>query len=458
MLIKQNIFFKFILVNSLIIGSFSYSQNLSFSEALNLMNENNSLIKAAEKTEEVHKFELKATQGLRFPKVEANATGLYLDQEYGVDLNGARNMAAGLLQIPDPSILGNWNVGVLKRGIFGVSIMATAPIFTGGKINAAINASKIKSSIGEKETQSVKNKLITELAQRYFQVKLADEAVIVRKQVLEGMNKHLYDATKLEKEGIIAPVEKLNADIAVSEATRQYLAAQKDAALSRTALAGTLEKDNVSENLSSNFFNSQLLKPLEYYQENAVNNYPELQKLKLQADLADQGIKAKESSYYPTIGAFGGAFVAHNNPIEIGEQNMKPWAVGVSISYTLFEGFKNKNEIKAAKATRESIDFYQTKNQKDIKILIEKIYFDIQKQEEQIQNLTTQQTRAEELLRVRTKAFSEGLSTSTDVSDAELNLSSIKLQKLQANYIYVTDLASLLEYSGLSQEFSQYTN
>ena len=90
--------------------------------------------------------------------------------------------------------------------------------------------------------------------------------------------------------------------------------------------------------------------------------------------------------------------------------------------------------------------------------MIEKIFQDLQKQEEQIQNLEVQIVQAEELVRVRARGFSEGVQTSTDVVDAEVNLSGIKLQKLQASYDYVVDLASLLEYSGLSQDFIKYTN
>jgi len=69
-----------------------------------------------------------------------------------------------------------------------------------------------------------------------------------------------------------------------------------------------------------------------------------------------------------------------------------------------------------------------------------------------------QEKLAEELLRSRNKAFAEGLATSTDVVDAENNLSIVKLLTLNAKYIYIVSVAGLLEFTGQSSDFLKYTN
>ncbi|WP_240180822.1 TolC family protein [Myroides odoratimimus] len=432
-------------------------ESLSFTDAYNKMYQDNSLIKAVEKQEEVHHYKWQATKGLRYPSVRAFGGGLYLSKSLGVDLNGLKNGIGDFIHLPNPDVLGNWSKSFNKKDMVFGGFMATWPLYTGGKINAAIKAHEIESKIGEKDLEKTKNKLITELAQRYYSVKLAEEAVAVRRTVLEGMNKHLHDATKLEEHGMIAAVEKMSADVAVSEANRQLDGALKDAKLARLALANTLEVDEVTATLDSDFFLIPQLENVDFFQGAAVENYPELQKLVLQKELADQGVKVKQSANYPTVFGFGQTILAHNNPILIGEKDSKPWVVGIGVSYTLFEGFKNKNEIKAAKATRESVELFETKAKSDVKMLVAKLYQDIQKQEDQIKNLNVQEKLAEEYLRVRTKAFSEGFATSTEVVDAEMNLSGVRLMKLQANYNYAIGVASLFEVAGLSHDFLQYT-
>ena len=435
-----------------------YAQgSLSFTDAYNKMYQDNSLIKAVEKQEEVHHYKWQATKGLRYPSVRAFGGGLYLSKSLGVDLNGLKNGIGDFIHLPNPDVLGNWSKSFNKKDMVFGGFMATWPLYTGGKINAAIKAHEIESKIGEKDLEKTKNKLITELAQRYYSVKLAEEAVAVRRTVLEGMNKHLHDATKLEEHGMIAAVEKMSADVAVSEANRQLDGALKDAKLARLALANTLEVDEVTATLDSDFFSIPQLENVDFFQGSAVENYPELQKLVLQKELADQGVKVKQSANYPTVFGFGQTILTHNNPILIGEKDSKPWVVGIGVSYTLFEGFKNKNEIKAAKATRESVELFETKAKSDVKMLVAKLYQDIQKQEDQIKSLNVQEKLAEEYLRVRSKAFSEGFATSTEVVDAEMNLSGVRLMKLQANYNYAIGVASLFEVAGLSHDFLQYT-
>ncbi|MBB1150853.1 MULTISPECIES: TolC family protein [unclassified Myroides] len=441
------------------ISNASYGQSLSFSEALRVMNEENSLIKAMEKQEEVHQYEWKAMKGLRSPTVKAFGMGLYMDRSLGLDFNGLRNQVGDFVHLPNAEVLGNWSVDFNKRDMAFGGFMATWPIFTGGKINAAVQAGKLKSEIGEKELEQTKDKLLSELVVRYYTVKLAERALIVRQDVLAGMKKHQDDALKLEEQGMIAPVQRMAADVAVSDASRELDAAKKDATLARLALANTMEVEEVTSDLSSDFFVLPQMEALDYYQHAAAENYPALQKLSLQKELATQGVKAKQAANYPTVVAFGQTVLAHNNPIsglDVLYDNNKPWTVGIGVTYTLFEGLRNRNEIKAAKATRESVALFEEKAKSDIKMLVAKLYQDIQKQQEQLDNLTTQEAMATEYLRVRNKAFIEGFATSTEVVDAELNLSAVKLKKLQAHFYYVSNVASLFEYTGLSNEFVQF--
>nr|WP_297307291.1 TolC family protein [uncultured Flavobacterium sp.] len=454
-------YLKFGFCLALFLSQQTQAQDLSFTDAYNKMYLDNNTLKAVNKHKETQEYVNKAVKGLRYPSLNAYGIGVVFDKKLDLSFNDARNTLAGFLQLPDPGALGDWKVQVGKKEMAFAGLNATWPIFTGGKINTAVKATEIETEIAEKTIESTENHLISELVTRYFQVKLADEAYLVRQQVLDAMKHHLFNATKLEENGIIAPAERLVANVAVSEANREFLAAEKNIQLARTALANTLDKDEISESLSTPFVKNVPLNTLEHYKEAAVKNYPELQKIILQKELADQGIKAKKANYYPDIAIFGQTVLLHNDPIAFGileSAKQKPWVVGVGVTYNIFGGFKNKNELKVAISTRESIDFLEAKAQKDVKTLVENLYFEIQKSEEELQNLKVQEEFATELLRVRTRAFAEGLATSTDVIDAETNLSVVKLLILNTEYLYSVSLANLFEFSGQSKEFLKYTN
>lgn len=439
----------------------SFAQTLSFRDAYNKMYQDNNTLKAINKQSETQLYISKSLKGLRFPSVNAYAAGMIFDRKQELSLNDYRDNLAGVLNIPNPGTLGNWFIPVGKKEMALGGFNALWPVFTGGKISSAVKAGQIEAEIGKKDIESTENRLISELVQRYFQVKLADDAFQVHTQVLQGMKQHLYNATKLEENGIIAPSEKLVAEVAVSEANREVLAAEKNTKIARAALANTLESDKITENLTSPFFNNITLYSLESYQEAAKSTSPAMQKVLLQKQLADQAVKAKQSEFYPDVALFGQTVLVHNNPIAFGileSAKERPWVVGVGITYNIFNGLQSRNSYKAAVSARKGIDFIEAKAQKDVTTFIENLYYEVQKSQDEIENLQVQQKLAEELVRSRTKAFAEGLTTSTDVVDAQNGLSVVKLLILNAKYLYITSLASLLEFSGQSKDFLKYTN
>jgi outer membrane protein TolC len=77
---------------------------------------------------------------------------------------------------------------------------------------------------------------------------------------------------------------------------------------------------------------------------------------------------------------------------------------------------------------------------------------------EQLEDLVSAYEFADEYYRIRTKAYNEGMSTTTEVADASLALAKVKMEKLQASYNYDVALSKLLFYSGLLSEFVDYQN
>ena len=132
------------------------------------------------------------------------------------------------------------------------------------------------------------------------------------------------------------------------------------------------------------------------------------------------------------------------------------WVVGVGLQWNIFNGFSDKNKIAQAKAQQESVEQLTAQAEKDIQTLVKKYYTEIEKQREQLQSLQESLEFARELVRVRNQAFSEGLSSSTDVADASLYLASIEIKGYQALFEMDKVLALLLETCGLSAEYTNY--
>lgn len=430
-------------------------QSLSLEEAMGLMQSQNSKMKALQLQEEAEHYKHNQHLALRLPVIGLSAMATHINDELVLDLTKERNMAAGLLQLPNPAMLGDWRKVLQKKNMLSVDVHMMYPIFTGGKINAALKASELKSQIKHSEIAKVQNVMYSTLVEHYFKSRLAEAAVAVRTEAMELSKTHFQDAEKLEANGMIAQVEKMQAAAALADAKRLLLAAEQDEDLAKTALCGLLRAEQCEFSLSTDLFISAHLKPLSYYEEEAMRHQPDMEVLQLKADLAKQGVKASKSGYLPTVSLVGAKHVyTENVPL----QDDLDWFLGVGVQYTLFNGFKQHNKLKEAKVVQESIVLFQEQAQKDIATLVKSYYQEMEKQKQLAEVLQQDLSFAQELMRVRQKAFAEGFAKSTDVVEASLYVASIKLKYLQALCNYDIALARLLEASGQSADFVQYVH
>lgn len=429
-----------------------FSQTLSYKEARLLMEMNNKKLQGLVEREKANEYEQKKTIGLRFPSLKLKGNYTYINDPVAISLNSQRNMIGKLLKMPKPEMLGNWEMVLQEQKFGSVFVEMQYPLFTGGKINVARKASKLKQAIKNKEITKEQNGLLTQLAVRYYQLQLAEKTVEIRKQVLKTSLQHLSNAEKLEKNGMIAGVERLQVATGVASAECELLVSQKNAALARTALAGVLGVEEMEDTPNSPLFISKKLKGIGYYQSKAVEYFPDIAKLFLQQQLAIQNVKAKKAAYIPDI-----AIVGKKNIVSQNLSVLEPdWFVGIGFSFNLFDGTKRRNELREAKSISNSIMFFKEQAIQDIRLLVKKHYLELEKQVATVESIEKDMQFAEELLRVREKSFAEGIGEATDVIDATLNLSIVQLKKQKALYEYDITLASLLEVCGESINFNYY--
>ncbi len=100
--------------------------------------------------------------------------------------------------------------------------------------------------------------------------------------------------------------------------------------------------------------------------------------------------------------------------------------------------------------------YLKAQAKQDLSVLVEKTYLEAEQALEEVTGLNSSLNLAQENLRLRQKAFSQGLSTSVDVVDAELYLASIRTQQSLASFNYLISLNKLLALSSEMSSFSTY--
>ena len=174
--------------------------------------------------------------------------------------------------------------------------------------------------------------------------------------------------------------------------------------------------------------------------------------LAVMRQLAKEGVRAQRADFLPQVAAIGGGSFYNYQVAGL----VPRWAVGVGVNIKIFDGLNREYKYSAAKQTVRRVGALQNKAGKDISVLVEKLYNQMMNYRNQMTSIDASLAFAEEYLRMKNAAFLEGMSSSTDLIDAELNLAGVRTERLQAAYNFDLLLAQLLEAAGISDEFSAY--
>lgn len=122
----------------------------------------------------------------------------------------------------------------------------------------------------------------------------------------------------------------------------------------------------------------------------------------------------------------------------------------------LVDNSGRSGKVKAAHSAFTQVNYLYAQAEQDLSVLVEKTYREAMQALEEYNGLSSSLQLASENVRLREKAFSQGLSTSLDVVDAELYQASVRTQRSAAAFQYVISLSRLLAVSGEISSFYQY--
>lgn len=442
---------------------------LTLDEALSLTLTDNPAMKAAAFEEQAATQERRAAIGLRMPRINVTGAYTYMSKDIGFDLNelkphvqdfAGKVIGSGLVPVElipklqgliAPIMGADWFLTLQDRSLGFVGGEVTLPLWMGGKINAANRAAKLNEHTAVQQGNQTSNALVSELVERYFGLALAQQVVVVRQKVVDGVRRHLADAEALEKNGMIAQSERLYVAFKMAEAERELANAQLQVETILSALCNTLGREQSWQPVTAMFILDGI-EPADYFKELASERNPLLAQVSLKHQLAQENVRAHRAEFLPQVVAMGGGSFYNYQVSGV----VPRWAVGVGVNIKIFDGLSREYKYSAAKQTVRRVGELQNKAGKDIAVLIEKLYNQLMNYRNQLTSIDASMTFAEEYLRMKNAAFLEGMSSSSDLIDAELNLAGIRTERLQAAYNYDRLLAQLLEASGISDTYTAY--
>ena len=439
--------------------------SLTLEEALKSAIAKNELINASVKTKEFSEYELKAAKGKYFPNIFLDGSVNKINSPIVLGLNSARSAiietsvatlkAAGTRSAEEiaffkaqlESKLPNFDMKFQDSLFYKFSAGVTWPLFTGGKISPNTKAKEIQVSMSQLEYEKTLNSTITSVIESYFRAKLAQEARNIRKDYLNDIIQHNDNAQKLFNVGMISKANKLRAEVALAQATREYQKSERDLQLALVVLSDIIGLDAKNSNLVTDFKKIENMNNSQYYENIAISNNISLKNLEHKKELISQKKKSIKGNFLPTVAAFG-KYEIYKHNLTLFEPE---WVAGLSARLDLFKGGEDYNEFKAYNTQLEVIDLYIKNANKMIVTAIKKYHHEAKAALEQYESLKSSQKLTEENLNLYKKSFTEGLATSIEVVDAELALEKVRLEQSQALFEFNVAYAHLIDVCANSQ-------
>lgn len=434
---------------------------ITFQQAWQLLQDNNHSL-AAQRANVVSQEHMQsATRSLDWPSVSIGANYTRLDND--VTLSGeqlmsnttmpALNASTGpILQALMP-VLSGIETTIAEKDLFSSSIRAIWPIFTGGRISAAQAAAQGKTEEARSQLKMETQARYEDLSKYYFSVVLAKEVLQTRQAVEKGLTQHRDFAIKLEKQGQIAHVERLQAEASLDKAKVETRKAQSNLEIAQSALSKILAQSSLVEPAEGLFINHSL-PPLSAFTEQTLATYPGLSLLDAKEQQASALIKAEKGKYYPQVYLYGDYSLYEDDSLA---SEMKPdWLVGVGVNVPLIDTSGRSEKVKAASSMVSQVHSLKAQAREDLSVLVQKTYLEAQQAVDEVIGLESSIRLAKENLDLREKAFNQGLSNSLEVVDAQLYLASIETQQSAARFRYLISLNKLLALSSEMNSFAQY--
>jgi len=321
------------------------------------------------------------------------------------------------------------------------------PIYTGGKVESAIDQAQIGLEMSDLRLEATKQQLRLETTTAYFQVLQTRNQLEVARRTVDDFTAHLRNIIAQYNVGNVAKFDILQTKVQLANAEDGLIRAQNsyDLAVANLNKIIGLPMDSqlkLKEDLAYREYNLTLDDSIKY----ALKNRPEmLQAQKAIASAQDQ-LKIARSGNSPTISLVGTNMWSDFTFPGLNNAN---WTVGFSLQMNLLDAGLTKAQIQQAQADVTMAREQAQQTSDNIKLEVRQAFLRLKEAEKRIETNSVVLEQAEENLRLAKERYDNGVGTNLDVIDAELGLAQSKTNYIQALYDYNVSKAQLDKAMGV---------
>lgn len=344
--------------------------------------------------------------------------------------------------------------GLHSDRIFTNTVQVTFPLYTGGKIENAIEAAELGRDAADLTLEATRQAIKQQTTSAYFQILQYRNLIQVNKEAVDTLQAHLDNVNAQYRVGTVAKSDVLRSQVELANQQQNLVSAQNnyDVAVATFNNIVGLPTDTIvdaKEDLSYTKYDISLPRCTDY----ALIHRPDGIAMERAWKKAEATMKAAKAGYRPNVGAFvsrdwSGDKAFSTNTVKISEASDGTTA-GLSATWDIFDNNVTEAQVQQAKASMRKAEQQLYETQESIQLDVRKAYLNLLAAEQNIHTTKIAVDQAQEDYKIAQVRYSAGVGTNLDVMDAEDKLIQTQTTYITALYNYNTSKAALDQAMGI---------
>jgi outer membrane protein TolC len=317
------------------------------------------------------------------------------------------------------------------------------PLFTWGKIGAAIRAAEIGLKTSDEQLRMARQAATRDVTAAFYDVLLAKELLRLANENLAQKIRHDEEAKKRFAAGVATDYDVLAAEVAVDNARPGVIRGENQVRLAREKLRFHLALDD-EEVDASGALEPVVSQPAPFDDalKSALANRPELKDIAYRVGIYNELITIASADNKPRLDLKGGA--GWHQLEFAGVRNDGPaWNIGLSLSFPFFDGMRTDGKVAQARSDLATREIEKQKLLDSIRLEVRTALNDVRESSEIFTALSGTVRQAERLLRMAEKGYELGVKIRLEVDDAQTSLLQAQTNRAKAATDYLVARVNL---------------
>ena len=317
------------------------------------------------------------------------------------------------------------------------------PLFTWGKIGAAIRAAEVGLKTSDEQLRMARQTATRDVATAFYNVLLAKELLRLANENLMQKSRHSEEAKKRFAAGVATDYDVLAAEVAVDNARPGVIRGENQVRLARERLRFflALEDEEIDASGTLEPLVSQAVQ-FDDALKSAFSNRPELKDIAYRVGIYSELINIASADNKPRLDLKGG--VGWHQLEFAGIRNDGPaWNIGLYLSFPFFDGMRTDGKVAQARSELATREIEKQKLLDSIRLEVRTALNEVKESSEIFAALSGTVRQAERLLQMAEKGYELGVKIRLEVDDAQTSLLQAQINRAKAATDYLVARVNL---------------